>query len=37
MSLSYLGEEPLGEDDAAGHQHILPDFLPRRTHLLADQ
>lgn len=33
----YEGEEPPGEGDAAGDQRNLPDFLPRGTHLLADQ
>lgn len=33
----YEGEEPPGEGDAAGDQRNLPDFLPGRTHLLADQ
>lgn len=33
----YEGEEPPGEGDAVGDQRNLPDFLPRGTHLLADQ
>lgn len=33
----YEGEEPPGEGDATSDQRNLPDFLPGRTHLLADQ
>lgn len=33
----YEGEEPPGEGDATSDQRNLPDFLPSRTHLLADQ